>query len=251
MHLSSFSVFSFRYIGCLLGMLVGTVSICQDDLIEKGKASMIEDSIDVISVVEPADSLSDEETLIQFEGQIVYSLVMKNKAGEMSDEEAKMFMGDEQVYTIKENKYKSEMNGMLRMTQIYLGQDTIYSQMLGAPSVYWIDATSNPDQLIDYKIERGVETIAGIKCDLLTINSQEGTTKYYYNKKYYTNAKNFKRHKYGFWDFCMEKTNAVPLKTSIESKDMFFELTAKEIKSTNIEDDVFSIPQLPREANPK
>ncbi len=206
-----------------------------------------------------ADSLSldftekggEDKMLTQFEGQITYALSIKDKTGEMSVEETKMFMGDEQVYTMKGNKYRSEMNGMLNMTQIYLGQDTIYSQMLGAEAVYWIDATRNTDQMIDYKIEQNVETIAGVECDLLTINSEEGTTKYYFNKKYYSNAKNFKRHKYGFWNFCMDKTNAIPLKSSIESKDMFIEVTAKNINEAKVSDEAFEIPNLPREANPE
>lgn len=206
-----------------------------------------------------SDSLSSDfvekggegKMLTQFEGQITYSLSIVDKTGEMTEEEAKLFMGDEQVYTMKENMYRSEMNGVLNMTQIYLGQDTIYSQMNGAEAVYWIDATSNSDQMIDYTIEHGVETIAGVECDLLTINSEEGTTKYYYNKEYYSNAKNFKQHKHGFWNFCMEKTNAIPLKSSIESKDMFIEVTAKNINEAKVSDEAFVIPNLPREANPE
>ena len=193
----------------------------------------------------------EDKVLTQFEGQITYSLSIVDKTGEMTEDEAMLFMGDEQVYTMKDNKYRSEMNGVLKMTQIYLGQDTIYSQMNGANAVYWIDATNNSDQLIDYTIERGVETVAGVECDLLTINSDEGTTKYYYSKDYYSNAKNFKRHKYGFWNFCMEKTNAIPLKSSIESKDMFIEVTAKTINVSKVSDEAFIIPNLPREANPE
>ncbi len=193
----------------------------------------------------------ESKMLTQFEGQITYSLSIVDKTGEMTEDESKLFMGDEQVYTMKDNKYRSEMNGVLNMTQIYLGQDTIYSQMNGAKAIYWIDATSNADQMIDYTIERGVETIAGVECDLLTINSKEGTTKYYYNKEYYSNAKNFKYHKHGFWNFCMEKTNAIPLKSSIESKDMFIEVTAKKINVVEVNEEAFIIPNLPREENPQ
>ena len=193
----------------------------------------------------------EDKMLTQFEGQITYALSIVDKSGEMTEDETKMFMGDKQIYTMKENKYRSEMNGVLNMTQIYLGQDTIYSQMLGAEAVYWIDATSNTDRMIDYKIERSVETIAGVDCDLLIINSEEGTTKYYFNNEYYSNAKNFKHHKYGFWNFCMEKTNAIPLKTTIESKDMFIEATATNINEAKVSDEAFIVPDLPREATPE
>ena len=78
-----------------------------------------------------------------FEGKIIYDMKFIDKTGEMSKKEAKMFMGDKQIYTYKNGKYKSETNGMMKTTQIYLGKDTIYNHIKGMKNVLWIDATEN------------------------------------------------------------------------------------------------------------
>ncbi len=169
----------------------------------------------------------------------------------MTKKQTKMFLGDKQVYTIKGDKYKSEMNGMMKMSQIYLGQDTVYSQIGGMKNLLWIDATSNPDKLIDFNIKKNAKTIAGLKCDLLTIRSEEGVTKYYFNEKYSVDPDNFKHHEYGFWKFCIDKTHAIPLKTISDMEDMYIEMTAKEIIQIEIDDTEFELPNLPRVESPE
>jgi hypothetical protein len=185
-----------------------------------------------------------------FEGKIIYSLTFEDKTGAMSKEQAKMFMGEQQIYTIKGNKYKSEMNGMMKMTQYYLGQDTLYNQIGGMNNLFWIDATSNPDELISYNIDKNVETIAGINCDLLTIKTKDGTTKYYFNTLYQLNPENYANHEYGFWKFCIDKTKSLPIKSVIDTKDVYMEIVAKEIKEMRIDDSEFNIPNLPRMKSP-
>ena len=54
-------------------------------------------------------------------------MVIKEKTGQMTDEQAKMFLGSEQIYYIKDGQYKSEMNGMMKMVTTYLGGDTLYN----------------------------------------------------------------------------------------------------------------------------
>lgn len=186
-----------------------------------------------------------------FEGKIIYDLSYEDKTGQMTKEQSKMFMGDQQVYTIKGNKYKSEMNGMMKMTQYYLGQDTLFNQFVGMNNLLWIDANSNSSEVIDYNIETDVETIAGIRCDLLTINTTEGITKYYYNKDYKIDPKHYSNHEYGFWKFSIEKTNSLPIKSVSDSKDVYYEVVAKEIKKMKIDDSEFALPNLPRIESPE
>lgn len=186
-----------------------------------------------------------------FEGKIIYDLVMEDRTRTMTKEQAKMFMGNEQTYFIKDNKYKSVTNGMMKITQIYLGQDTLYNQVTGMNNLLWMNTTSNPNKLIDFNIQKDVATVAGIKCDLLTINLEGGTTKYYFNSKYYINPDNFKNHEYGFWKFCIEKTNSIPLKSITDTKDLYLEITAKKIIPMNINESEFKLPNLPRLESPE
>lgn len=182
----------------------------------------------------------------QFEGKIVYSLNFEDKTGALTKEQAKMIMGNQKIYTIKGSKYKNELGGMMKITQYYTGQDTLFNQIEGMDNLLWVDARSNPDTLISYKIDKNAETINGIDCDLLTINSKEGVTKYYFNKKYSVRPEYYINHEYGFWKFCIDKTKSIPIKSVSDTKDVYIEIVAKEIKKMKIEDSEFNIPDLPR-----
>ncbi len=185
-----------------------------------------------------------------FEGKIIYDMKFMDKTGEMTPEQSQMIMGNEQVYWIKRNKYKSEMNGMMKMVQYYLGGDTLYNKMNGVNSLLWINATVNPEKMKDYKIEKNAETVAGINCDLLTIISEDGVDKYFYNKKYNVNPEDFENHEYGFWKFYIEKTKALPIKSISDKKDYYIEITAREITKMPVDDIKFTLPDLPRAKMP-
>jgi len=141
---------------------------------------------------------STDTSIKQFEGKMIYDFVYEDKTGEMSKDQIQMLIGDEQIYTIKGANYKSEMNGMMKSTQYYLGGDTLFNHFEGMNTLLWIDATTNDDEVIDFNIKENAETINDIKCDLLTINSKEGTTKYYFNKKYSADPAYYPNHEYGF-----------------------------------------------------
>ncbi len=185
-----------------------------------------------------------------FEGKITYDLSFEDKTGEMSKKQAQSIMGDQQVYTIKGGKYKSEMNGGMNITQYYLGQDTLFSQMKGMNGLLWNDARVNPDEIISYDIQKGVATIAGLKCDLLTIQSKEGTTQYYFNKNYRADPAKFALHEYGFWKFCIEKTGALPMKSVFDTKEFHMEIVAKDFQAMEVSESAFTLPNLPRVKNP-
>lgn len=61
-----------------------------------------------------------------FEGIIKFKLEYKDKTGEMSDDQLKQYIGSEQTYYLKNEKYKSELNGLLKMTTFYNGNDTLF-----------------------------------------------------------------------------------------------------------------------------
>jgi len=143
------------------------------------------------------------------------------------------------------------MNGLMKMTQFYLGEDTLFNQFEGMNSLLWNDATTNPDKLKDFNIEKEVETILGVKCDLLTINSEHGTMKYYFNKKYKVDPENFSNHEYGFWKLCVEKTNSLPIKSISDMDNVYTEVRAKEIKEMVVDEAEFVLPNLPRMKNPE
>lgn len=187
------------------------------------------------------------QIITSFEGKIIYDLIVKDKTGKTPKAQMAMVMGTEQVYTIKGNKYKSETNGMMKMTQYYTGNDSLFNQIHGVDKLLFVDVKTNFDEMLSYEITENAETIAGIACDLLTIKSKGGTIQYFYNKKYAVDPRHFAEHEYGFWKFCIEKTQALPLKCISDNDDaLYMEATAKEIVAMKVADSVFELPALPR-----
>ena len=193
----------------------------------------------------------NDKPLKTFEGRIIYDFIFKDKTGEMSDEECKSMFGDEQIYVIKNEKYKSNMNGMIGITQVYIGGDTIYNIYQGMDQIFWNDATTDTDEIIDYSLSENVMTVAGIQCDLLTINSKKGVSKYYFNKEYKVDPQYYSKHKFGFWSFCIEKTGALPIKSITDTQAFYIETTAKQVKEVLIDDKEFFIPNYPRVKSPE
>ena len=210
----------------------------------------------LLDIIEPSE-IKEEETMelgtdSDFEGRIIYDIQMEDKSNEMTPEQMKMFMGSEQSYTVKGHWYKTEMNGLLQIKQYYLGTDTMYMEIAGVPNLSWIDVSYEEDEILDYKIEKAVKTIDGISCDLMTIKSKEGITTYYYNSDLIRiDPLSYANHKYGFWDFFVEKTHTLPLSGSVDDKDVKMVIHLKDIKRMSISEREFKLPKLPRVESPE
>ena len=185
-----------------------------------------------------------------FEGKVIYDFTMKDRSGEMSDEQCNMLFGKEQVMYYKGDQYFSEFDGMMNMKITYLGGDTLFTGMNGMEAIMFTEVRKNNDPIIDHKIEKGAETINGILCDLLTIESKDGIDYYYYNEKYAIDPAIYKNHVFGHWSFYLEKSKALPLKIVSDMKDFYTEITMKEVIEMKIDASLFSVPDLPRMENP-
>ncbi|MEM9983613.1 MAG: hypothetical protein AAF804_00830 [Bacteroidota bacterium] len=182
----------------------------------------------------------------QFEGKITYQLIFKDRTGLLSDESAQRMMGDQQHYTIKGDHYRAELNGMLNVTQIYLGGDTLYTQMSAYNGIQWTDSRVNLNELVNFEIVRNADTILGKVCDALVYQTGKGEARYYYNSEIPADPSLFSKHEYGFWKFCVEQTQAIPLRHVLDYKDTYVETIATEITPMEVEKTEFDLPDLPR-----
>jgi len=206
------------------------------------KVNLTKEETNAESTVKAGDS---------FEGKIFYDFSMKDKSGEMPEEAIKMMFGEKQVYIIKKDKYKAEFGGQMSMKQYYIGGDSLFMEMAGIEGLMWNDVNENTDKLKSVDIEKNVEKVAGVICNLITIKSDEQTAQYYYSSDYPIDPADYAKHDYAFWKLYVEKAKAVPLKMIVDDEEFYIEATATEIKPMKINDNEFDLPNIPRVKNPE
>ncbi|CAL2055715.1 DUF4412 domain-containing protein [Tenacibaculum sp. 190524A05c] len=179
-----------------------------------------------------------------FEGVITYKLSYQDKTGEMSDEEAKEFMGSKQTYYIKGNKFKTEMNGMLKMSQYYTGKDSIYTKMGTSQFLMYIKTDEQKEKILSIEEKKSVTKIMGKDCDLLDIKTDEGTIQYYFTSDFKVNAEDYKNYKYGLWYYCLDKANgSLPVKLIMDTEELKLTIEAVKVENKELDDAIFELPK--------
>ena len=78
--------------------------------------------------------------------------------------------------------------------------------------------------------------------DIFEKESRAGVQKYYFNSKLSVDTKLFANHKFGNWFDYLSKSNALPLKSVIETAQFTIESIATEIKPMPLETKAFDLP---------
>lgn len=190
---------------------------------------------------------SEEEIIPSFEGKILYDMVHLSKLETPNKEQSDLTRGNEYITIIKKNRYKCMSNGTLGGTSYYLGRDTLFSKSNEDEFLVLTDVTKNEDEIISYNITKNVKKVLGIKCDLLSVISKEGTTQYYYNTDYAINIEDYSTHNFVNWKFFIEKTGSLPLKSIVDNKWDYVELTVTKILPMLVKENEFELPNLPLE----
>lgn len=184
-----------------------------------------------------------------FEGEIIYANRFTSKMKNFTDEQLGKMMGTKQEYLIKGGNYKSFLNGQsVTMQQYDYKTNRIYNRTPKADTLYWLDASTNTDEVTSYEIKKNAGKVLGNNCDAIILKTRTGTTTIFYSPKYKVDSSLYTRHHYSNWAFYVSKTGALPLKTIIETWQFKMESTATEIKKLQLSDDYFKIdPSTPTE----
>ena len=161
----------------------------------------------------------------------------------VTDEKFTSMMGSQQEYFIKEGDYKSIFNGSLLQWQLYINKDNkIYTKMSNSEAAIWNDGTVNSVEILTAEINKGVADILGFKCDELVLTCKSGTQKYYFNSKLKTDTELFTMHKYGNWYDFLSRTNALPLKFTVDNPQFYMESVATDIHADKLDKSIFTLP---------
>lgn len=179
-----------------------------------------------------------------FQGIIIYSMDYSDKTGQMDEIQSEKYLGNKQKYFIKEGQYKSVMNGLLNVTQLYTGKDTLYSTIKGTDTILYIDTKFQKEKVISSIIKKNQLSILGYNCNSLELETSDGIIKYYFNEALRIDKDLYINHKKGFWFFCLDKTNgALPIRCVTETSDFKLTITAKEIVIKDLDDSEFELPK--------
>lgn len=177
-----------------------------------------------------------------FEGMIVYSVNYESKSSDVTSDQLNSLMGTKQWYAIKGGNYKSVFNGNFIKLQIYRSDENRnYSLTAKSDILYYEDYSENKDKALSYEIKKNQDTIMGVPCDLIIVKAEKSKTFYYFNSSYKVNPELFKGHNYGNWYYMVSKTEALPLKTIMETEQFIMTSIATEVKPMQLKDNVFEI----------
>ena len=178
-----------------------------------------------------------------FEGKITYANTYKSKNTKIPDQQWTTMLGSTQEYFIKEGEYKSITNGTFVQWQQYSNKDNkLYTKMANTETLLWNDGSIQGDEVLKVEVNKKVTEILGYKCDEVILTCKSGVQKYYFNTKLSVKTKLFVNHKFGNWFDYLSKSNALPLKSIIDTAQFTLESTATEIKPTKLDAKMFELP---------
>lgn len=181
-----------------------------------------------------------------FEGILTFKFEFEDKKGMMTAEQIKQFIGDKQVYYLKDEKYKSEMNGLLEIKTFHEGKDTLFTQMKGTNALQYILTNVADEEVISYEFKKTAIKVLEYTCDLLEVKTNKGTHKYYYNKDLKMDPSVYKNHKIGLWSFFTEKTGgALSIISISETDDLKTKIELISVDRKKLENAIFIKPNSP------
>jgi len=183
-----------------------------------------------------------------FEGKVIYRNIVTSKTPGLTDSALTALIGNEEIYYIKGGFYESLTNGAGFSMQLYDHRNNrMYFKKQEVDTVYWLDAGKSSEKPVNYDIREDAETVLGKRCDALLVETETGTTVFYYSRRYKLDAAMFQKHLYGGWAFYVSKAGCLPLKTVIDNEKFHLESTATEVLELELKPGFFDIsPTLPQ-----
>ena len=178
-----------------------------------------------------------------FEGEIIYKNSFKSKNPQLTDLQWTTMLGAIQEFYIKGGDYKSTTNGTLVQWQLYSNKDNkLYNKMSNSETVFWNDGSIQGDEVLKVEVNKSTTEILGYKCDEVILTCKSGVQKFYFNSKLAVDTKLYINHKFGNWFDYLSKSDALPLKSIIETAQFTMESVATYVKPMKLDVKLFELP---------
>ncbi len=178
-----------------------------------------------------------------FEGEIIYTNTFKSKNPQLTDLQWTTMLGSTQEFYIKDGDYKSVTNGTLAQWQLYSNKDNkLYNKMSNSETLFWNDGNIQRDEVLKVEVNKNKTEILSYKCDEVILTCKSGVQKFYFNTKLAVDTKLFINHKFGNWFDYLSKSDALPLKSIIETAQFTMESVATDVKPMKLDVKLFELP---------
>jgi hypothetical protein len=178
-----------------------------------------------------------------YEGEIIYTNSFKSKNPQLTDLQWTTMLGSTQEFYIKGGDYKSITNGTLLQWQLYSNKDNkLYNKMSNSETAFWNDGNIQGDEVLKIEVNKNTTEILGYKCDEVILTCKSGVQKFYFNSKLAVDTKLYINHKFGNWFDYLSKSDALPLKSIIETAQFTLESVATDIKPMKLDVKLFELP---------
>lgn len=178
-----------------------------------------------------------------FEGEIIYKNSFKSKNPQLTDLQWTTMLGAIQEFYIKGGDYKSTTNGTVVQWQLYSNKENkLYNKMSNSETVFWNDGNIQGDEVLKVEVNKSTTEILGYKCDEVILTCKSGVQKFYFNSKLAVDTKLYINHKFGNWFDYLSKSDALPLKSIIETAQFTMESVATYVKPMKLDVKLFELP---------
>lgn len=179
-----------------------------------------------------------------FEGVISYHTTYESKIEGVTVEE--MFGQDSSLDTtfFKDGFYLNKSTTEFMNYQLWRSVDTMqYFKNKSSQDTVWFDKTnSHPSNFDSTHIELNIDTIAGYKCNSLTVYRGNRTYTYYYNPDFKLDPNHYKQYSNSSKYEIMKLMKAPYLRLTISSPANGLDMIAVNINIKSLSDSIFEIP---------
>lgn len=179
-----------------------------------------------------------------FEGVIIYQNKYQSKAPNVSDEQLSNSLGSKQKELISSTgDYKNVFNGNFIKEQLYkIDENKAYTLLASSDIWYYEDYEKNKDKALSFEFSESVDTILGLNCNAISVKTETGYIKSFFNDKYKIDPELYNKHLYGNWYYIISKTKSIPLKVIYDTPGFTMISEAVSVEEQELNEADFKLP---------
>jgi len=179
-----------------------------------------------------------------FEGTVLYQNKYQSKAPNISNEQLSNRLGSMQKELISSTgDYKNIFNGSFIKEQLYkIDENKAYTLLASSDVWYYEDYGENKDKALSFEFSENVDTILGLNCNVISVKTETGYIKFFFNDKYKIDPELYYKHLYGNWYYILSKTKSIPLKVIYDTPKFTMISEAVSVEEQELDETDFRLP---------